>query len=127
MTKVMARSAAEFFKLAHNNQVIKRVSGVATVEQKDDMVKSIKSQLLEQGAQESDIKITDDKISIGHQFWLLPKMRAEEQGLLIIRSKDYVFHAERGPIYGDKVGCTVVDGVLTKKYDNGMIVTFEIV
>ncbi len=121
------KTATEFFKLANNKTVIKKISGVPTVEDKEKIISNIKAQLLEQGAKEEDIEVTEDKISIGRQFWMLPKMKAEEKGILVVRSKDYVFQSSRGPVYGDKVGCKVVNGVCTKQYENGMIVTFELV
>jgi len=124
-------SASQFFKVANGARVRKTCEGVPTIDMWPDMVANIRQQLLEQGASESDIEETPDKIAIGAQYWRKPAMVAREVGKLLVRSKDYAFTPECGrthgrPIYGDKTGSTIENGKLVKRYDNGLTVTLEI-
>ncbi|WP_415912321.1 hypothetical protein [Neptuniibacter sp. QD37_11] len=121
MVKVLT-SAKEFFQAANGKQVIKRCSGVLTVEDWPEYKESIVSQLLAQGANEKDIEVSDDKVSIGTQFWLKPKVKREHVGLFKVFSKRY----EHDGVRGDLTGFKVEGNAVSKTYDNGMTVSFEI-
>jgi hypothetical protein len=84
------------------------------IEDTADIISNIKAQLLEQGAAESDIIIDAQKISIGSQYWNLPRHYRDGDLVKVqIRSKDIITTGASGePCYGDIKGWQIasVDG-----------------
>lgn len=121
-------SAAAFFRASAGKQVRKSVAGVATIEDWPRNVELARIQLAAQGCPESDIKEDDKGLTWPGGFLMKPKFRKEETGTLQVRSADYGFQSEHypKPVWGDKKGSTIEDGKLVKRYDHGLVVTFEI-
>jgi len=95
-------SAAAWFREAHGQRVIKRVAGVATVEDWPQMEADARRQLAAQGCPAEQIWIDDGgALNWPGGFLRKPKLRPVEAGRLVVRSKDYGFtpDARIGP-YG---------------------------
>lgn len=127
------KSAAEFFAAANGKRVRKVCAGVATTADWPAIRDNIRAQLISQGCAESDIQEDETalKVRTTGQFWMRPKVVADECGILTVRSADYSFLPECGRtngkgIYGDKKGAKVEGASLVKRYDSGMIVTLTI-
>ena len=82
------------------------------VEDRQEFIDNVTAQLIEQGANREDIIIDSQKISIGTQFWHLP--RHSRDGDLVkvqVRSKDIITTGASGePCYGDQKGWQVAPG-----------------
>lgn len=108
-------SVAKTLSNLNRKRVIKRVTGVHTVETIDQLREEIKAildankdNLAKQNLTPDDLEEDDNKFSIGTAFWLKPKLLAEEVGVLHVRSKDYYFVPEgtNREVFGDKRGLT---------------------
>ena len=94
-------SVAKTLANLNGKRVLKLVTGVHTVESIDEMREEIKT-LLEQNKDKlsmqnltpEDLEEDDVKFAIGTAFWMKPKLRAKEVGVLHVRSKDYYFVPE---------------------------------
>tara|TARA_R110001583_G_scaffold52147_6_gene162196 strand:+ start:6766 stop:7182 length:417 start_codon:yes stop_codon:yes gene_type:complete len=136
-------SVAKTLSNLNGKRVVKRVSGVHTVETLDKMRDEIKAMLelnkdmlAKQNLTPEDLDEDEMKFSIGTAFWMIPKLRAEEFGVLHVRSKDYYFVPEGTDreIYGDKKGFTYSPCLaklekpllMNAKANNNGLVSFEL-
>tara|TARA_B100002049_G_scaffold183333_1_gene140285 strand:+ start:5836 stop:6303 length:468 start_codon:yes stop_codon:yes gene_type:complete len=136
---IMAKpSVAAYLRKMNNQQVIKRVSGVRTVDDIDQMREDLKKLLADNNIPEEQLAEDDVKFFIkeGVNFWMKPKLHKEQKGTLVVRSKDYLFipegKTESEAIYGDKKGFTYypdeikVEKVLNPNPRIGGLVSFEL-
>lgn len=112
----------QWFKNAHGKQVLKLVTGTLTTDDTADFVKTIHEQLIKQGAKPEDIKVDESKISIGRQFWMLPKMKASTLATFTTRSADYIHNN----VFGSKKDAIIEDGNMIKNIPQGGKITFII-
>lgn len=92
-----------------NGKKAKKTYPAPHIEDRDSFIKNITMQLLGQGANEKDIEVDAQKISIGRQFWWLPKHSREGDIVEVqVRSKDIITTPVGGEsCYGDIVGWQV--------------------
>lgn len=136
-------SVAKTLANLNKKRVIKRVTGIHTVETIDQMREEIKAtldlnkdKLAAQNLTPDDLAEDDVKFFIGTVFWMKPKVRAEEVGVLHVRSKDYYFVPEGTDrkIFGDKKGLTYSPCLsklekplkMDAKANNNGLVSFEL-
>jgi hypothetical protein len=127
----------------NGKRVIKRVTGIPTVETTEDyrlellaMLEASKDRLEDCGLSIDDFKDEGDKFTLGAHYWLKPKLKAIEYGVLTVRSKDYYFTADGAieGVYGDKKGLTYspdldkVEKPLTMGFsaNRGALLSFEL-
>jgi len=128
----------------NGQRVTKRVTGIHTVETLDAFREELKANLAlneahlaQKGLSADDLKEEDTKFTLGQYFWFKPKLKAEETGVLHVRSKDYFFVPDgtESKVYGDKKGfaysidLTKVEKPLLQdvKANKGALVSFELV
>jgi hypothetical protein len=99
----------------NGKRVVKRVTGVHTVETVDafrqelvDAIEENKDRLESCGLSIAMFEDDGYKFTLGAHYWLKPKLRAEQYGILTVRSRDYYFTPEgtTDNVYGDKKGLT---------------------
>jgi hypothetical protein len=112
-------SMSKTFANLNGKKVIKRVTGIHTVETIDQFLAEIKAsiearpdiveKLAAEGLSASDIKDEGNKFTLSQFFWMKPKLKAVEVGVLHVRSKDYYFvpdSDQTAKVHGDKKGAT---------------------
>ncbi len=105
-------SVAAYLRQMNNHAVIMRVTGTYTVGDIDMMRKNLKDLLRQNNIPEEQLAEDELKFFIkeGTQFWMKPKLPAEQRGTLKVRSKDYLFipdgKDESEALYGSKKGLT---------------------
>jgi len=123
----------------HNRSVVMRVSGIPTIEDMEQIRSNLKALLVDNDIPVEQLHEDDIKFFIkdGTQFWMKPKLRKEQRGTMIVRSKDYIFVPEgktqEHGVFGDKKGLThCLDQIKVEKVAHpnpriGGLISYELV
>ncbi len=105
------KSSKKFFELANGKNVTREAVDMITIEGWDDFVANAEKQLASQGC--TDITFDKDgNLCAGRQIWRKPKVSKTTKGIMVVRSKDYIFQYDQKESFGDKTGAKVIDNKL---------------
>lgn len=71
-----------------------------TAENADKIAEIIEKNVKAQGC--TDFRREGDTLYFGNQFYMLPKIKANREGLIVFRSADYIFMHEGRESFGNK-------------------------
>ena len=129
-------SVASHLRALNGKRVVKRVSGVLTVDQIPFQREQILKLLKDNNIPAEKLIEDDNKFSVegGTNFWIKPKFKKVEYGILTVRSKNYIFNSEETgqDSYGEKKGMTYspdsikVEKPLNFSHKIGGLISFEL-